>query len=96
MNLVAGRAAKAAIYHRALCKAVCRGVRTRMELDSYDLIIVPVTEGLRDLAIGVIWEQDQATDPWQRQYWDDVSGKVLNEDLVKAARAGEILGAEKM
>ena len=96
VNLMAGRAAKAAIYPRALCKAVCRGICTHMELDYYDLITVPVADGPKDLDIGAIWEQDQATDPWQRQYWDDVSGKVLNEELVKAARAEEIMEAEQM
>ena len=49
VHLMSGRAAKASIYPKALCRAVCRGVKKQMQLDRDNMMMVPLEFGQEDL-----------------------------------------------
>ena len=91
-----GRAAKAVIYPRGLCRAMARGIKSQMQMDQGELMMVDLDgdlsreelQGLNELRAN-----DEAND-WK--FWDDVSGKELGSELVKAARKEEIDVVRKM
>ena len=96
VQLLSGRAAKAAIYPRALCQAVCRGLKTQMEVDYEDMIAIPIKAEEGPVDIDSLWEQ-QGTETYDGMiYWDDVSGKTSSRELVEAARMEEIEEAQRM
>ena len=71
-------------------------MRKQLELDREDMAIVPVVatkEELCAIDIGELWSAEDGDD---RKFWDDVSGKVLDSALTKAARQEEIKEAERM
>ena len=94
---LSGKHAKAAaIYPRGLCRAVCQGVRKQLELDRDDMMVVPLTATAQEISavdVQKLWS-DGALDG--KQFWDDVSGKVLDASLTQAARMEEIKEAERM
>ena len=94
--LMAGRAAGAAIYPRKLCQAVCRGVQKQLELDQMDLVSIPLVvddEELNSVEVNKIWSEAQRDG---KQYWDDVSGDVLDPVLTQQARMEEVREAERI
>ena len=96
MQLMGGRAAKAAIYPRGLCLAMARGIRNQMRMDHDELMMVDVKGDLNQEELQELNElraQDEAND-WK--FWDDVSGKELDSELVRAARKEEIDVVRKM
>ena len=88
VQLMSGRAAAAARYPKALCRAVCQAVARQMEIDAADLVslkceiseLIPAD----DVSIDAV-DQDPEDNCWMK-YWDDTNGKELRADLVKAAR----------
>ncbi len=89
-QLCSGRHAReAAKYPRALCKAILRGVRNQMRFDGL----------LKDGCFGVQAADDEAEieknlrgpeQGFSGTYRDDLTGQVLKDELVKAARAKEL------
>ena len=85
-----GRIAKeAAIYPRGLCKAVLRGIRNQLKSDGL----------LKDGCYGIQAPDDDAEiernlrgpeQGYTGQFKDDLSGQVLKDDMVRAARAVEL------
>ena len=86
--LLSGRAAKAQEYPPDLCLEILRGLRNQIDEDSSITRVinsVGFEEEEDEYAL-----QDQHIAARHGEYIDDVTGEVLNEDLVKAARAEEI------
>ena len=85
-HLINGRAEKAAVYPDGLCRAICRGLLK--EIDMEQRKIKPIL-GLSALdKVGEIPESEEESQCW-KSAWDDVSGKELDPNGVKAARALE-------
>ena len=77
VHLTGGRAKDAAIYPKALCRAVCRGTAKQMELDAADLMSVKLeVEELIEVNHVQVddVQQDVGDHEWLR-YWDDTNGK---------------------
>ena len=85
--LVNNRAAGAAIYPTALCRAICRGLVREIEMDRDKVRRLTVVRST-DL-IGEIPETEEDSEYWAHA-WDDVSGKFLDSRKVVAARRLEI------
>ena len=86
-HLVSGRAQEAAVYPDGLCRAICRGLIRQIENERNHLRAM-----LRLCALDKVREVPDCEEkemPWQSA-WDDVSGKELNPNGVRAARALEI------
>ena len=72
--LVSGRAAGCAKYTDSFCDAVLRGVRLQLKSDMEDANLV--SDGVNN--IDEDWEQE----PYVGDYVDDVSGKMLDKNMV--------------
>ncbi len=81
VHLMAGRARAAAHYPAKFCKALCKGMRRQAKVDASGLMSTLILEFDRDEVSEVVHIEE----PWKR-YWDDISGKELKPDLVRAAR----------
>ena len=79
-SMVNSRAAAAAVYRTALCRAICKGHVREIEM-ARDKVRRFAVVG----ATGPIWENEYWT-----QAWDDVSGKFLDSRKIVAARRLEI------
>ena len=90
VQLMEGRAKAASVYPRQLCRAALRGTARQMRVDRGNLMSFKCIDGQTEV-MAVDFEQND----WQR-YWDDMSGKELRGDLVRAARAEEIETIRKM
>ena len=88
VHLVEGRAAAAQIYPKELCLTVSHAIINQARIDAEELVSIKCidTDGERLSEISNI--EHEAPD-W-RQYWDDVSGQVLDPKLTQAARAEEV------
>ena len=64
-----------------------------MELDAADQFMAKVDGDCSAVEINELWA-DPVDDG--KRYWDDISGKVLDSELVKEARAAEIKEAVRM
>ena len=87
-----GKAAKAAIYAAALCRAVCSGTCRQMRIDAQDLVPLKCKVAALVAVDGVpidAAQQDPDDNCWMKS-WDDTNGKSLRTDLVKAARRDKI------
>ena len=82
--LMSGRAKAAQVYPDELCHAILRGLRKQLTMDG-------VLKSTTDLTI-LMMEGDQEEKDWYSDsiYFDDVSGKWLDNDLVAAARKEEM------
>ena len=77
VHLTGGRAKDAAIYPKALCRAVCRGTAKQMELDAADLMSVKL-EVVSLIEVNHLQVDDVQQDVWDHEwlrYWDDTNGK---------------------
>ena len=95
-QLVNGRAAGAAIYPKGLCRAACRGVKRQLELGEDDMVMAPLiasTDEINAVEVCQMWKDGVAEG---KQFWDDVSGKVLDSALTQEARGDEVRDAERM
>ena len=90
VHLMEGRAKAASIYPKKLCRTVLRGVVNQMKMDKGNLMSFKCV-GSQTEVMSVEFEEDN----W-RKYWDDISGKELRGDLVRAARAEELETVRKM
>ena len=79
-----GRARDATIYPKKLCRTVLRSTMRQMKVDHGNLATLRCF-GNQSEIMSVEFENDD----WQR-YRDDISGKELNGELVRAARAEEM------
>ena len=89
-QLCSGRHAKdAAVYPRGLCRAILRGVRDQL---SEDDVLKAGCFGVQapDEDAAVEREIRGPAQGYSGRYRDDLTGQVLREDLVKAARAAEL------
>jgi hypothetical protein len=91
VHLMAGRARAAAHYPVKLCKARCKGMRRQAKVDASDMVPMLITKGGWD----DIDEVTHIDEPWKK-YWDDVSGKELKPELVRAAREEELKVVDEM
>ena len=88
---MAGRARAAAHYPVKFCKALCKGMRRQAKVDASDMVSMLITEGGWD----DVDEVTHIAEPW-RKYWDDISGKELKPELVRAAREEELKVVDEM
>ena len=93
VHLLGGRAAAAAVYPGALCRAVCLGVKKQMELDAADQCMLRVDGSIDNVELSDLWNEELAQG---MHFWDDVSGNILDLALVREARAEEVREAERM
>ena len=96
VRLMAGRASAAAVYPSGLCRADCRGVQKQLMADRDDMAMVALVAAREEVSaidINELWGEEQVDDG---QCGDDVSGKVLDPALTKAARAEEMQEAVRM
>ena len=84
IDLMEGRAAAATIYPRGLCRAILRGTIRQARVDRGNLVTMKCVDNNSEV-LAVEFEEEH----WLR-YWDDVSGKELRGDLVRAARTEEM------
>ena len=82
---MAGRARAAAHYPAKLCRALCKGMKRQARVDAGDMMSSLILATGCDEA----GEVTHLEEPWQK-IWDDISGKELKPDLVRAARAEEL------
>lgn len=87
-----GNTNRAATYPVELCKAVCRGLRTQLELDHYNMVSVLVVGCAKEASIDSLWGREESG----KQFGDDIRGRVLNPEAVVEARREEIEKAMKM
>ena len=90
VHLMEGRAKAASIYPRKLCRAVLKGTLMQMRVDRGNLASLKCVSHESEV-MAVEFEDHN----WQR-YWDDMSGKELKGDLVRAAREEELETVKKM
>ena len=88
-----GRAKAAQIYPDKLCRAILHGLKLQLVIDgvmrkSKDLMYLMMATDGEDEVHNVV-EDELAIDQWD-QYYDDVSGKWLNTELVESARREEM------
>ena len=96
IQLLGGKAAKAAFYPRGLCIALARGITNHMKHDCEELMGVEVCGELSKEEKTELDELRAREEAEGWIYWDDVSGKELNSDLVKAARKEQLDVVRKM
>ena len=60
VHLEAGRAAKAAVYPKGLCMAICRGIKKQLAADSADLVMVDFEGELNNVELNEIAEEWRA------------------------------------
>ena len=90
-NVMAGRARAAAHYSVKFCKALCKGMRRQAKVDASDMVSMLIREdGWDDVD-----EVTHIAEPWKK-YWDDISGKELKPDLVRAACEEELKVVDEM
>ena len=89
--MMAGRARAAAHYPAKFCLALCRGMKRQARVDASDLMSTKIFESFGD-EVGAV---THVPEKWQR-YWDDISGKELVGDLVRAAREEELKVVDEM
>ena len=90
VQLMEGRAKAAAVYPKRLCRAILQGTIRQMRVDRGNLMTFKCIDNHHEVMAVEFEEND-----WHR-YWDDMSGKELQGDLVRAARAEEIDTIRKM
>ena len=88
---MAGRARAAARYPAEFCKALCRGMKRQAKVDASGMMSTLILEFDRDEVSEVVYIEE----PWKR-YWEDISGKELKPDLVRAAREEELKVVDEM
>ena len=91
VHLVAGRARAAAHYPAKFCRALCKGMKRQARVDASGMMSAKILEGLRE----EVSEVTHVEEPW-KSYWDDISGKELRADLVRAARQEELKVVDEM
>lgn len=89
VHLVSGGAAAAQVYPKALCRAICQGIVRQAQADAQELMSIDCTG---DIEINNL--EHDAND-WM-QYWDDLSGRQLDMNLTREARAEEIREVYRM
>ena len=80
-----GRARSAVHYPAKFCNALCKGMRRQAKVDASGMLSAMVMEGVQD----EVSEVTHAPEVWKK-YWDGISGKELNPELVHAAREEEL------
>ena len=102
-----GRTSPAAIYPKALCRVMCRGVVAQMQVDAADLFSFDIVDGISDFGgtgvdddgIGEDYEEIplMAVEQHGKQdFYDDMSGKALPLQSVRSARSEEIAEVYRM
>ena len=91
VHLMAGRARAAAHYPAKFCRALCKDMKRQARVDASDLMSTKIFESFGD-EVGTV---THVPEKWQR-YWDDISGKELVGDLVRAAREEELKVVDEM
>ena len=87
MKLVNGRASRACVYLRALCRAVCEGAAAQNKIDSRNLVAMDVMSLAEINDVGV---DDFHEKPEDMEALDDVSNEPLQVELVMPARSEEL------
>ena len=90
VQLMAGRARADAHYPAKFCKALCKGMRRQAKVDASGLISTLINE-LQD----EVGDVTHVPDAWMK-FWDDISGKELKPELVRAAREEELKVVDEM
>ena len=91
VHLMAGRARAAAHYPVKFCKSLCKGMRRQAKVDASDMVSMLI----QDCGWDDVDEVTHVAEPWKK-YWDDISGKELKPDLVRAAREEELKVVDEM
>ena len=91
MHLMAGRARAAAHYPATFCRALCKGMKRQARVDAGNMMSSLILATGCDEA----GEVTHLEEPWKK-FWDDISGKELKPDLVRAAREEELKVVEEM
>ena len=86
MTLMEGRARAAQQYPEALCRAICQGTLDQASADAARLVGMKCE--IED-ATGEVNSVEHEAEEWE-QYWDDLTGAELPQDLVREARAEEL------
>ena len=91
MHFMSGGARAAAHYPAKCCRALCKGMKRQAKVDASGMLSTLITAGWHD----EIGEVSHVPKPWKK-YWDDISGKELKPDLVRAAREEELKVVDEM
>ena len=92
VNLHRGLAAKAAVYPEKLCLAILKGLRK--ELIEQKVMFLGQVGTICEDADETRFFAELETRVAQELFWDDVSGRALKAELVRAAREDERRGCE--
>ena len=76
--------------------ALARGIRSQLEMGGSDVMSLDVEGGVGEDEIPELNHFRAQEDKEQWRYWDDVSGKELDGELVRAARTEEIETVRRM
>ena len=101
VHLVSGRAGPAARYTDQFCRTVCRALQAQLAADArkHEQLVkemqVEVNQTVREICAAYPHCDDE-TESWQAQgagvtsFFDDISGRELDPDLVAAAQLEEV------
>ena len=85
MHLIAGRARAAALYPAKFCRALCKGMKRQARVDASGMLSTLIHEGGWD----EVGDVTHVPELWKKCL-DDISGKELKPELVRAAREEEL------
>ena len=86
VTLMEGRARAAQQYPEALCRAICQGTLDQASADAARLVGMKCE--IEDVN-GEVNSVEHEAEEWE-QYWDDLAGAELPQDLVREARTEEL------
>ena len=81
----------AAHYPAKFCWAPCKGMKRQARVGASGMLSTLILERGWD----EVSEVAHVSEPWEK-YWDDISGKELKPDLVRAAREEELKVVDEM
>eukprot|EP00973_Karenia_brevis_P058584 8160027-Karenia_brevis.AAC.1 len=92
IHLMNGRAKKAQIYPTELCRAICKGLKNQKDWDEEGKYLIGTIESDNDIHEELKRAMDTAQGAHEGdiEAYDDVSGAVLNPDMVRKARLTEM------
>ena len=77
-----GASPGAAHYPAKFCRVLCKGMRRQARVDAWDVMSVKVIHG--NGYVDDVGEVTHVPEHWHT-YWDDISGKELDGQLVREA-----------
>ena len=91
VHLMAVMALAAAHLLPKCCRALCKGMRRQAQVDASGMLSTMIVGGFQEEVSEVTHVRDT-----EQRFWDDISGKELNPELVHAAREEELKLVDEM